>query len=218
VGPKDVYRELGINYRYFATWRWRVVMGWFLSLSAIAVAYAWAAEKEYCGVERILWGGASLMSLTLWALEGRNRPIYRSCLVEGQKLERDARSKCSGQQEPPEAYGYYTSVRSSVGPFAFTHSSILDGMWACSTMFFFLMCVFGKQCSELADFWTSSQGHWTVTVSAASFGLGMDVSRWRGIIVNKKFRSHSWRSKVLVALCTVLWIVLLAVVLSVVWY
>ena len=42
----DVYAEIGVNYRYFLTWRHRLFAGYFALLAALAIALSWLVTEN----------------------------------------------------------------------------------------------------------------------------------------------------------------------------
>lgn len=86
VTIKDVYAEVGVNYRYFLTWRQRIFAGYLAVLGALGVAAGWLLKES----PHSLWllGEAGfLLTIVFWIIEGRNREIYRNCVKCGAACE-----------------------------------------------------------------------------------------------------------------------------------
>jgi len=83
---KDLYTELGVNYRYFLTWRQLIFGGYLTVIAALAAASGWLLKEA----GRFLWLAAAaglLLTAVFWIIERRNREIYRACVKSGAAYE-----------------------------------------------------------------------------------------------------------------------------------
>ena len=86
VTIKDVYAEVGVNYRYFLTWRQRIFAGYLAVLGALGVAAGWLLKES----PHSLWllaGAGFLLTVVFGIIERRNRDLYRKCVECGAACE-----------------------------------------------------------------------------------------------------------------------------------
>ena len=89
LDPKDVYAETGNNYRFFLAWRHALMAGYLAVLAAVAVAL-WAVVENRPGIIPWIFVVAIVVTGVFWALEARNRDLYRACLDAGEQQESTA--------------------------------------------------------------------------------------------------------------------------------
>jgi len=85
---KDIYAEIGINYRYFLNWRHALFAGYLLILYALANSYFSLLEKNRPDLFWVVFLGGFLVSLCCWGLEYRIRDLYQACTNAGCELEK----------------------------------------------------------------------------------------------------------------------------------
>ncbi len=117
LSVRDVYTEVGMNYRYFLTWRHRLFAGYFALLAALGIALSWLA-KEAPGWSWTPFAIALVVSLLFWALEIRNRSIYRNIYDSGAACEK----------ELPAGTGVYTGIRTGRRGWI-SHSRAMDAFY-----------------------------------------------------------------------------------------
>lgn len=83
---KDIYTEIGLNYRYFLTWRHSLFAGYLVVCAGLAVGASWCF-KEAPGYLWLIPLAAILLTAVFWMIERRNRDLYRTCLVRGAQCE-----------------------------------------------------------------------------------------------------------------------------------
>lgn len=114
---KDIYAEIGLNYRYFLTWRHSLFAGYLVVLAALSVAGSWFF-KEARGHLWLVPLVASILTVVFWMIERRNRDLYRTCLDRGAACEK-ALAAC----------GIFTGFKSPP-PSRFTQSFAIDLLFA----------------------------------------------------------------------------------------
>jgi hypothetical protein len=85
---EELYKEVGTNYRYFLSWRHRLLAGYFVILAALSIAFSWLYKKAHS----LLWVTFSfgiIITVVFWALEYRNRDLYHACQNTGEQLEKN---------------------------------------------------------------------------------------------------------------------------------
>jgi hypothetical protein len=113
---QEVYVEIGVNYRYFLTWRQRIFAGYLAVLGALSVAGGWMLKDA----PQFLWlfpVTGLLLTLVFWILERRNRELYGVCINRGAACE-------AGLGD----MGVYSGIRQR--PQRVTQSAALDLLFA----------------------------------------------------------------------------------------
>ena len=93
---KDVYAEIGTNYRFFKTWRERLLAGYLAVLAGLSIAYKWTQSAEVeqstsqLRLELAVCGAGLLITVVFWLLEFRNSDLFLDCLRSGKKCEEAA--------------------------------------------------------------------------------------------------------------------------------
>jgi len=184
MNESDLYREVGENFRYFSSWRWKLVAGYFVALAAFGYALKWAYETHPYknGLSRFLFGCGFAFSVIMWLFEMRNRKAMRVLQDAGVTLE----ELIYCQAEP---YGTFTAWRrKDVGkpfPFPVTHSAILDGMWVMATVFFLRMTILAPDKFGFSKLWAEWGLVWWMI---GAYATGFIVSSWR----SKWFECNRW--------------------------
>ena len=83
---EDIYKEIGTNYRFFLNWRHGLLAGYLAVLAALSLGFSWI----YTSAHYLLWiifAIGIIISFLFWALEYRNRDLYRTCMNVGEKCE-----------------------------------------------------------------------------------------------------------------------------------
>ncbi len=126
---KDLYSEIGRNYRYFLGWRHRLLAGYLVTVSGLAIAFSWTYSNNVDKINRLSWIVLLLgfiITLVFWSLECRNRKLYRTCQNAGSHLEKYK--------------GVYTDLIKSRG--IFSHSGILNAMFIIAALGFLMGFIF----------------------------------------------------------------------------
>lgn len=85
---EELYKEVGINYRFFLSWRHALFAGYLLVVSALSLAFSWLYKEQHS----LLWVTfifGIIITLVFWALEFRNRELYHACQNTGEELEKN---------------------------------------------------------------------------------------------------------------------------------
>lgn len=101
LSVKDVYGEIGTNYRYFLAWRHRLFAGYVAVLAGLSVAY-WSVGDDDAFRKAII-AASFVITVVFWILEYRNRDLYHACQNSGQACESDL----------PQDVGIYTRLTSN---------------------------------------------------------------------------------------------------------
>jgi hypothetical protein len=86
LSVEHAYEEVGTNYRFFLTWRHRLLAGYFIVVASMCFGIPWIWEKD----KGLLWAPfAAGMAITVvfWVLDFRNRDLYHACQKVGETLE-----------------------------------------------------------------------------------------------------------------------------------
>jgi hypothetical protein len=83
---EKIYEEIGANYRYFASWRHKAVVGVFVVLGA-AVSLCISAKKEAPELMWLIPAIASPVGILLWIIDLRIRDLYHAAIRAGKALE-----------------------------------------------------------------------------------------------------------------------------------
>lgn len=86
LSTKDLYAEAGTNYRYFLGWRHALFGGYIAVLGALGVALSWVLQHELVLLPAV-WICTSVVSITFWSLDCRNRDLYHACQDAGERIE-----------------------------------------------------------------------------------------------------------------------------------
>lgn len=111
---RDVYEEIGKNYRYFLNWR----HGLFAGYLAVVAALAAGVVRVYSSHPKFVWPlflAGAIVTLVFWGLEYRNRDVYHACQRSGAECERHF----------PAGVGIFTRMQ-NLGGGLLTHSRVLD--------------------------------------------------------------------------------------------
>jgi hypothetical protein len=84
---KEIYAEIGTNYRFFLNWRHALFAGYLLVLYALINAYLRLSESSQGDLNYVVFSIGLLLSVCFWGLEIRIRDLYRACTRAGHKLE-----------------------------------------------------------------------------------------------------------------------------------
>lgn len=126
---KDVYNEIGTNYRYFLDWRHKVLAGYLVSVAGLAVGFSWSlTNSDTKPISWIILILGFVVSLIFWGLDYRNRDLYHVCQRAGAKME-DIENIKDGQ-------GIYTALEESKSKIS--HSRVLDLMFFIATIGFLI--------------------------------------------------------------------------------
>jgi hypothetical protein len=86
IAAKDVYAEIGINFRYFLTWRQLIFAGYLAVLGALSAGGAWVYEHA-AHLLGVVPAVGLLLTGVFWVIEYRNRQLYRACIEQGAACE-----------------------------------------------------------------------------------------------------------------------------------
>jgi hypothetical protein len=131
----DIYKEIGINYRHFNGWRDRVLAGHLIVVSGLAIAVSWALTHEVVSVHSWLISTMGVLtSISFWALEHRNRALWRACMKTGAKIE-EAENIAIGNR-------MYSALDASRDRKVVTHSAAMNFIFFSSAAFFAVVAIF----------------------------------------------------------------------------
>jgi hypothetical protein len=93
-----LYKEAGVNYRYFLSWRHKLMVRFFVFLAAIFVVFRWLYESNVSlkSIWLVPFFGF-FVTLALWCLDHRSKTLFRACQKTGEELEKEfSAGKISG--------------------------------------------------------------------------------------------------------------------------
>lgn len=127
MDKKDIYSEIGTNYRYFLDWRHKLLAGYLVTVAGLAIGFSWALTN--IDIKPISWIILLLgifVSLVFWGLDYRNRDLYHICQRAGARIELN--------EKIDDGQGIYTSLEESKSKIS--HSRVLDCMFLFMTIGF----------------------------------------------------------------------------------
>jgi len=88
---KEVYQEIGANYRQFLGWRHSILALYATSMAALGTGLVWLyqAEEGQCLLWVVGFLAGLLLTAALYIIDDRNRELCRICLQSGQACEQD---------------------------------------------------------------------------------------------------------------------------------
>jgi len=126
---KDVYKEIGTNYRYFLDWRHKLLAGYLGSVAGLSIGFYWSLTNvDTRPFSVIILFSGFIISLVFWGLEYRNRDLYHLCQRAGAKMEE--------KEGINDGQGIYTALDESKNKIS--HSRVLDSMFIISTLGFLM--------------------------------------------------------------------------------
>ena len=111
---RDVYEEIGKNYRYFLNWRHGLFAGYLAVVAALGAGFF----RIYSNHPRLVWPlflAGVIVTLVFWGLEYRNRDVYHACQRSGAECEKHFSA----------GVGIFTRMQ-GLGEKFLTHSRVLD--------------------------------------------------------------------------------------------
>lgn len=124
----ELYRETGMNFRYFIDWRHKIMERCFIILGGLGIAAGWMYGHE--NLLNILWiiplFGAGL-TLAFYVMDRRTKTLFRTCAKIGEDLEEKL---CT-----TGAIGIYKKYN-EIKYYRITYTSVLSGIYI--VMFFSL--------------------------------------------------------------------------------
>ena len=121
IDEKDVYNQLSENYRYFLSWRQKILAGYFAILAALALGFSWVFKSMPLEAFIVPFA-AAFMTWILKMLDKRNRDAYQDVIKAGGELE----SKINLTKEDG---GAYIKLQSNYDRTDMTHSKVIDIMF-----------------------------------------------------------------------------------------
>lgn len=83
---EELYKEVGINYRFFLGWRHAALAGYFIVFGAV-VSLCISAFKDARFMVWLIPFCASPVGICLWAVDKRTRTLYHAAMRAGKNLE-----------------------------------------------------------------------------------------------------------------------------------
>lgn len=119
---KDTYSEVGTNYRFFLTWRHKLLAGFLVTIAGLAAGFSWAfTNQELKSISWVILLLGILITAVFWALDFRNRALYRACQNVGHEIEKSMEAN----QVDKYLYGNISKKTDSI----ITHSFALNLMF-----------------------------------------------------------------------------------------
>jgi len=89
IDERDLYEEIGRNYRYFLDWRAKLLAGYFAVIVGLAVGFAWILGRSMIRLSSLAPFSLFGISVLFWCLDLRNRQQYHACIEAAAQLEED---------------------------------------------------------------------------------------------------------------------------------
>jgi len=121
---KDLYVELGTNFRHFLAWRRFLFAGYFGVIAGLGAAFEWANSGASM-LNRALLIVAAFISIVFWLLDVRNRQMIRIASKAGANLE---------DKLGVADIGLFSTYEN--GPVQLSHTKILSVFYWGATIFF----------------------------------------------------------------------------------
>jgi hypothetical protein len=83
---EELYKEVGINYRFFLGWRHAALAGYFIVFGAV-LSLCISAFKDARPIVWLIPLCASPIGVCLWAVDKRTRSLYHAAMRAGKDLE-----------------------------------------------------------------------------------------------------------------------------------
>lgn len=99
LSVKELYAEIGNNYRYFLSWRRLIIAGYIGALAGVSVACWSVAPNEL--LQEILAIATIVLTVFLGLIDSRNRDLYHACEDSGVACEKKL----------PKDVGFYTRLK-----------------------------------------------------------------------------------------------------------
>jgi hypothetical protein len=112
---KDVYAEIGTNYRYFLSWRHGLFAGYLATLAAVAIGFSWLYKEAARWALWMPFAAGLVLTGLFWALEYRTRDLFHACQESGISCETGL----------PAGVGLFTRLRGK-DRIIVTHSRVLN--------------------------------------------------------------------------------------------
>ena len=127
---KLLYEKNAEQFKFFLTWRQLMLAGYFAIVAALSLAFKWALENQVLALFVFPLAGA-WVSFLFWALDNRNRELYKLASDVGNKIEERMGLKGMGH------FGAYFLSESRLG-----HGRILAIFYLGSGIVMFLVAMF----------------------------------------------------------------------------
>lgn len=85
VSDDNLYDEIGLAWRHFASWREKAFAGYLAVLAALALVFT---RHPGLQMRMVVFASCILVSIVFWILEDRSRRLINICQVAAARLER----------------------------------------------------------------------------------------------------------------------------------
>jgi len=129
----DVYKEIGITYRYFLDWRHKLLAGYLITVSGIAIGFSWGYTNP--SIKPLSWLillMGFIVTIIFLCLDIRNRKLYHICQKSGAKIEL--------YEKLNDGQGVYTELVNSKS--WLSHSIVLNVMYGLAAIVFLLASIY----------------------------------------------------------------------------
>lgn len=132
---KTVYKEAGINYRYFLDWRHKLMVRFFLFIAAVFIVFRWIYEEHISvGTAWTLPFLSLLISLAFWCLDHRSKTLFRACQKTGEIIENELVGK--------NPIGAYRAINHITANNTIIGSRVMSVVYAIASICFLIMTVY----------------------------------------------------------------------------
>lgn len=132
---ETIYKEAGINYRYFLDWRHKLMVRFFLFIAAVFIVFRWIYEEHiFMGTAWILPFLSLLVSLAFWCLDHRSKTLFRASQKTGETIENELAGKNSA--------GVYKAINRTTTHNTIIASRVMGTVYAAASLCFFAMTLY----------------------------------------------------------------------------
>ena len=130
-----LYKEAGINFRYFLDWRHRVMLGFFTILTGMIFLIQIIINND--NLKSFLWILPSvgiIISLSFFSMDYRNKILFRKCIAVGRNLENEMKIN--------KEMGIYEEFDKLTRECKITHSVVLSFLYLGAVCGFSILLIY----------------------------------------------------------------------------
>ena len=127
----DIYSEVGENNRFYLDWRYKLLSGFIMMISGIAMAL-WNIYDKNILFLLIITTVATILSIIFLILDSRTKELYQICQEAGKSIE-------DNNEEFDDSVKLYKKLVDSKT--TFSHTNIIQFLYLISSIAFFLLSI-----------------------------------------------------------------------------
>jgi hypothetical protein len=131
---ETIYKEAGINYRYFLDWRHKLMVRFFLFIAAVFIVFRWIYEEHIsAGTAWMLPFLSLLITIAFWCMDHRSKTLFRASQKTGEAIENELAGKKSA--------GAYKAINHLTANNTIIASRVMGMVYAVASLCFFILTV-----------------------------------------------------------------------------